>query len=50
MKAPGSTAFGTAQTIPDLQICTGPYQQRIARLKDCMQRIFQSGVSVALIE
>jgi hypothetical protein len=48
--APGSTTFGTATTIPDIQICTGPYQQRITRLKDCMQRIFQSGVSVALIE
>ena len=37
-------------TIPDLQIITGPYDQRISRLKDCMERIFETGVSVALVE
>ena len=48
--AAGGTGPAGATTIPDYQIITGPYDQRIRRLKDCMERIFQSGVSVALIE
>jgi hypothetical protein len=37
-------------SIPSYQIITGSYDQRISRLKDCMQRIFQSGVAVVLVE
>jgi hypothetical protein len=39
-----------ATTIPDDQIITGTYQQRIDRLRNSLQRIFKSGVSVTLIE
>ena len=48
--AAGNTGPAGASTIPDIQIITGPYDQRIARLKDCLERIFETGVSVALIE
>jgi hypothetical protein len=48
--AAGNTGASGATTIPSTQIITGNYQQRIDRLKDCMQRIFQSGVAVVLIE
>jgi hypothetical protein len=48
--AAGGTGVAGATTLPDHQIITGPYQQRIDRLRDCMERIFQSGVSVVLIE
>jgi hypothetical protein len=43
-----TVAGGTS--IPDLQIISGPYQQRIDRLKNCLERIFQAGVTVALVE
>jgi hypothetical protein len=48
--AAGNTGISGATTIPSIQIITGPYDQRISRLKDCMERIFETGVSVALIE
>jgi hypothetical protein len=48
--AAGNTGPAGASTIPDQQIITGGYDQRVARLRDCMQRIFQNGVSVVLIE
>ncbi len=46
----GGTGPAGATTIPDDQIITGTYQQRIDRLRDCLQRIFKSGVSVTLVE
>jgi hypothetical protein len=48
--AAGNTGTSGATTLPSTQIITGTYQQRITRLKDCMERIFQSGVAVTLIE
>lgn len=48
--AAGNTGATGAITIPSNQIITGPYDQRITRLRDCMQNIFQSGVAVTLIE
>jgi len=36
--------------IANQYIITGPYTQRISRLRDAMERIFQSGVSVVLVE
>jgi hypothetical protein len=48
--AAGNTGLAGASTIPDHQIITGPYEQRIDRLRDAMQRIFKAGVSVSLIE
>jgi hypothetical protein len=48
--AAGNTGAPGVSTIPDAQIITGSYDQRIARLKNCMQRIFQNGVAVVLIE
>ena len=50
MAAAGNTGTAGATTIPSNQIITGPYATRISNLKDCMERIFQSGVSVVLIE
>ena len=41
--------FTAADGLPSEQIITGPYQQRIERLRNCLERIFQ-GVSVVLIE
>ncbi len=46
----GGTGTAGAIKLPDSQIITGPYQQRIDRLRDCLERIFQTGVSVVLIE
>ncbi len=46
----GGTGTVGATTIPDYQIITGTYTQRISRLKDCMQRIFQSGLAVTLVQ
>lgn len=46
----GGTGPMGATTIPDDQIITGTYQQRIDRLRNCLQRIFKSGISVALVE
>lgn len=48
--AAGNTGISGATTIPSVQIITGSYDQRITRLRDCMERIFQSGVAVTLIE
>jgi hypothetical protein len=46
----GKTGVSGATTLPPQQIITGSFQQRIDGLKSCMERIFQSGVSVVLIE
>jgi hypothetical protein len=46
----GGTGPAGATTLPSDQIITGPYQQRIARLRDTLERIFQGGVSVVLVE
>ncbi|MBY0461224.1 MAG: hypothetical protein K2V38_28200, partial [Gemmataceae bacterium] len=46
----GGTGPSGATQLPDTQIITGPYDQRISRLRDCLERIFQSGVSVVLVE
>lgn len=46
----GGTGPVGATTIPDDQIITGTYPQRINRLRNCLQRIFKSGVSVTLVE
>lgn len=46
----GGTGPSGASTLPTNQIITGPYSQRITRLRDCLEQIFQSGVSVTLIE
>ncbi len=46
----GGTGTTGAITLPDTQIITGPYEQRITRLRDCLERVFQTGVSVVLIE
>ncbi|MDY3562860.1 Tad domain-containing protein [Gemmata sp. JC673] len=46
----GGTGTTGATQLPDTQIITGSYDQRISRLRDCLERIFQSGVSVVLIE
>lgn len=43
-------ARGGTGSLPETQIITGPYSQRITRLRDCLERIFQGGVTVALIE
>ena len=48
--AAGNTGPPGASTIPTSQIITGSYQNRITTLQDCMRRIFQSGVSVVLVE
>ncbi|HEY1189962.1 MAG TPA: pilus assembly protein TadG-related protein [Gemmata sp.] len=45
----GTGASGQTQ-LPDSQIITGTYDQRITNLRNCLERIFQSGVSVVLIE
>lgn len=47
--AGGTLPSGTS-TLPSYLVITGTYQNRIDTLKTCMERIFQSGVSVALIE
>lgn len=46
----GGTGPVGATTLSSDQIITGPYEDRIANLRSCMERIFQSGVSVTLIE
>ncbi|QJW98840.1 pilus assembly protein TadG-related protein [Frigoriglobus tundricola] len=48
--AAGNTGSSTATTINSNQIITGPYETRISLLKTCMQNIFQSGLSVTLIQ
>ena len=48
--AAGNTGVAGASSPPSKQIITGPYDQRISRLKDCLEQIFETGVSVALIE
>lgn len=50
LAAVGNTGPAGATTLPEHQIITGSYQQRIERLRTCMERIFQSGVAVTLIE
>jgi hypothetical protein len=46
----GNTGPSGATTLPSTQIITGTYTTRITNLRNCMQQIFQSGVSVALIQ
>ncbi|MBN9524036.1 Tad domain-containing protein [bacterium] len=46
----GGTLPSGTKTLPSHLVITGSYQNRIANLKTCMERIFQSGVSVSLIE
>jgi hypothetical protein len=46
----GNTGPSGATTLPSTQIITGPYSQRITNLRNCLQQIFQSGVSVALVQ
>ena len=46
----GGTGPVGATTLTADQIITGPYEDRITNLRSCMERIFQSGVSVTLIE
>lgn len=48
--AAGGTGTAGATTIPSYQIISGSYQTRIDTLKNCMERIFQSGLAVTLIE
>jgi hypothetical protein len=45
-----SRATDTVADFPARQIITGPYQVRIANLRDALERIFQSGVQVTLVE
>ncbi|MBX9623651.1 MAG: hypothetical protein K2X82_07535, partial [Gemmataceae bacterium] len=46
----GGTVSAGATGPPPQQIITGPYANRISTLRTCLQQIFQSGVSVTLIE
>jgi len=46
----GNTGASGATTIPSTQIITGAYATRIANLKTCLSQIFQSGVSVTLVQ
>jgi Flp pilus assembly protein TadG len=46
----GGTGPAGATTLTNDQIITGPFATRIETLRACMERIFQSGVSVILIE
>jgi len=46
----GKTLPAGTTSLPSYLTITGSYQNRIDTLKTCMERIFQSGVSVALIE
>ncbi len=48
--AAGGTGVSGATTITSNQIITGPYATRIANLQSCLQQIFQSGVSVTLVQ
>ena len=48
-KRGGTSAAGDSE-IPPSQIITGGYQNRIDSLRTCLERIFQSGVQVTLIE
>ncbi|MBX9585389.1 MAG: hypothetical protein K2X87_34205, partial [Gemmataceae bacterium] len=46
----GGTVSAGATSPPPNQIITGSYANRISTLRTCLQQIFQSGVSVTLIE
>ena len=46
----GGTGPSGATTLPSTSIITGTYTNRITNLRNCMQQIFQSGVSVALVQ
>ena len=48
--AGGLPADPTTGTIEDYKRIVGTYDQRIAKIKEAMERIMQSGVQVALIE
>jgi hypothetical protein len=46
----GNTGTSGATTLPSNQIIIGDYPTRIATLQTCFQQIFQSGITVALIQ
>lgn len=46
----GGTLPSGSTSLPATQVITGSYQNRIDTLKTCLERIFQSGVSVSLVE
>jgi hypothetical protein len=46
----GIPADPTTGTIESYKMITGTYDQRIAKIKEAMERIFQGGIQVALIE
>jgi hypothetical protein len=46
----GGTGPSGASAPPSWQIITGTYTNRISTLRTCMQRIFQAGVAVTLVE
>jgi hypothetical protein len=48
--ADGNTNSSSATSPPSGQVITGDYSTRISLLQTCFQTIFQSGVTVALIE
>lgn len=48
--AAGNTGPAGATTLPGGQIIIGDYNTRISTLQTCLQNVFQSGVTVALIE
>jgi hypothetical protein len=46
----GNTLPPGATSIEDYKIITGTYTERIAKIREAMERIFQGGIQVALIE
>jgi len=50
MQIAGQTSPPGASSIESYKIITGTYTQRIAKIKEAMERIMQGGVNVALIE
>jgi Flp pilus assembly protein TadG len=46
----GNALASTSTPLPTEQIITGDYNTRINNMKTCLERIFQNGVQVALIE
>ena len=46
----GNTSASTDASIPSYQIITGPYLTRIDNLRTGLERIFQGGVQVTLVE
>ncbi|VTT97243.1 Uncharacterized protein OS=Singulisphaera acidiphila (strain ATCC BAA-1392 / DSM 18658 / VKM B-2454 / MOB10) GN=Sinac_7493 PE=4 SV=1: Tad [Gemmataceae bacterium] len=48
--ARGTGLLGAATTVPESQIITGTYENRINNMRLCLERIFQGGVGVSLVE